>query len=153
MTLPSRHRILNSIPGGLRPNTIPLGRGGSPQYLRLMTPRSLWSKFHHLWTFCNLPAKDGDLLSYFWFVTLTEREPSTFETSATIIEIQVDICGGGGGIQCRRFFCDGCCTGAVDIYSLSRLIRKMSDLYPSSHFVWHHAPPIPHLAQETLFCF
>ena len=32
MTLPSRHRILNSIPGGLRPSTLPLGHGGSPQY-------------------------------------------------------------------------------------------------------------------------
>ena len=29
----------------------------------------------------------------------------------------------------------------------------MSDLYPSSHFVWHHAPPVPHLAQETLGFF
>ena len=65
MTLPSRHRILRSSPGGLRPSTIPLDRGGSPQYLRLMTPRSLGSKFHHLRTFCNLPAKVGDLLSCF----------------------------------------------------------------------------------------
>ena len=32
MTLPSRHRILNSSPGGLRPSTLPLGHGGSPQY-------------------------------------------------------------------------------------------------------------------------
>ena len=78
MTLPSRHRILNLSPGGLRSSTIPLGRGGSPQYLRLMTLRSLGSKFHHLRTFCNLPAKVGALLSCFWSVTLTEREPSTF---------------------------------------------------------------------------
>ena len=32
MTLPSRHRILNSNPGGLRPSTQPLAHGGSPQY-------------------------------------------------------------------------------------------------------------------------
>ena len=32
MTLPSRHRIRNSSPGGLRPSTLPLGHGGSPQY-------------------------------------------------------------------------------------------------------------------------
>ena len=32
MTLPSRHRIRNSYPGGLRPSTLPLGYGGSPQY-------------------------------------------------------------------------------------------------------------------------
>ena len=33
MTLPSRHKIRNSGPGGLRPSTLPLGHGGSPQYL------------------------------------------------------------------------------------------------------------------------
>ena len=32
MTLSSRHRIQNSRPGGLRPSTLPLGHGGSPQY-------------------------------------------------------------------------------------------------------------------------
>ena len=32
MTLPSRHRIRNSSPGGLRSSTLPLGHGGSPQY-------------------------------------------------------------------------------------------------------------------------
>ena len=32
MTLSSRHRIRNSSPGGLRPTTLPLGHGGSPQY-------------------------------------------------------------------------------------------------------------------------
>ena len=32
MTLSSRHRIRNSIPGGLRSSTLPLGHGGSPQY-------------------------------------------------------------------------------------------------------------------------
>ena len=31
-TLSSRHRIRNSSPGGLRPSTLPLGHGGSPQY-------------------------------------------------------------------------------------------------------------------------
>ena len=32
MTLSSRHRIRNSSPGGLRPSTLPLDHGGSPQY-------------------------------------------------------------------------------------------------------------------------
>ena len=32
MTLPSRHRIRNLSPGGLRPSTLPLGHRGSPQY-------------------------------------------------------------------------------------------------------------------------
>ena len=32
MTLSSRHRIRKSSPGGLRPSTLPLGHGGSPQY-------------------------------------------------------------------------------------------------------------------------
>ena len=32
MTLSSRHRFRNSNPGGLRPSTLPLGHGGSPQY-------------------------------------------------------------------------------------------------------------------------
>ena len=32
MTLPSRHRIRNSSPGGLRPSTLPLGHGSFPRY-------------------------------------------------------------------------------------------------------------------------
>ena len=32
MTLSSRHRIRISSPGGLRPSTLPLGHGSSPQY-------------------------------------------------------------------------------------------------------------------------
>ena len=32
VTVPSRHRIRNSNPGGLRPSTLPLGHGGSSQY-------------------------------------------------------------------------------------------------------------------------
>ena len=31
MTLSFRHRIRNSSPGGLRPSTLPLGHGGSPE--------------------------------------------------------------------------------------------------------------------------
>ena len=59
------------------------------------------------------------------------------ETSATIMEIQVDIRRGAGqGIQCRRFFAMDVVPVQLTIYSLSRLIRKMSDLlYPSSHFL------------------
>ena len=74
MTLLSRHRILNNSPGGLRPSTIPLVCWGSPQYLRLITPRSLGSKFHHLRASCNMPA---NILSCFWSVTLMERQSST----------------------------------------------------------------------------
>ena len=33
MTLPSRQRMRNSNPGGLRPSTLPLGHRDSPQYL------------------------------------------------------------------------------------------------------------------------
>ena len=32
MTLPSRHRIRNSSPSGLKPSTLPVGHRGSPQY-------------------------------------------------------------------------------------------------------------------------
>ena len=32
LTLSFRHRIQNANPGGLRPSTLPLGHGGSPQY-------------------------------------------------------------------------------------------------------------------------
>ena len=74
MTLLSRHRILNNSPGGLRPNTLPLVCWGSPKYLRLMTPRSLGSKFHHLRASCNLLT---NVLSCFWSVTLMERQSST----------------------------------------------------------------------------
>ena len=35
VTLSSRHRIRNSSPDGLTPSTLPLGHGGSPQYLVL----------------------------------------------------------------------------------------------------------------------
>ena len=35
MTLPSRHRIRNTTPAGLRPSTLALSHGGSPQYLVL----------------------------------------------------------------------------------------------------------------------
>ena len=45
--------------------------------------------------------------------------------------------GGGGvqGIQCRVFLGIDVVPVQLTIYSLSRLIRKMSDIYPSSHFV------------------
>ena len=32
ITLPSKHMIRKSNLGGLRPSTLPLGQGGSPQY-------------------------------------------------------------------------------------------------------------------------
>ena len=39
MTLSSRHRIRSLSPGGLRPSTLPLGHGGSPQYWVLVIRR------------------------------------------------------------------------------------------------------------------
>ena len=46
MTLSTRHRIRNSSPGGLRPSTLPLGHGGSPQYwlagMWLIWDNALW---------------------------------------------------------------------------------------------------------------
>ena len=38
MTLPSRHRIRNSSPGGLRPSTLPLSHGGSSAPHNLRSP-------------------------------------------------------------------------------------------------------------------
>ena len=35
MSLPFKHRILNSIPGGLRPSTLPLGHGHLKKKLRV----------------------------------------------------------------------------------------------------------------------
>ena len=32
ITMPSRHSIQNSYPGGMRSSTLPIGHGGSPQY-------------------------------------------------------------------------------------------------------------------------
>ena len=39
MTLPFRHRIRNSKPGGLRPSTLPLDHESSPQYRIFTTER------------------------------------------------------------------------------------------------------------------
>ena len=44
MTLHSRHRIQNSSPGGLRPSTLPLGHGGSPQYVESHEEGGTWNK-------------------------------------------------------------------------------------------------------------
>ena len=41
MTLPSRHRIRNSDPGGLRPSTLDLGHGGCPQYWNFTSERGI----------------------------------------------------------------------------------------------------------------
>ena len=41
MTLPSRHMIGNSRPGGLKPSTLPLGHGGSPQYWIFTSERGM----------------------------------------------------------------------------------------------------------------
>ena len=56
--------------------------------------------------------------------------------------------GGGQEIQCRRFFAIDVVPVKFTKYSLSRLIRKMSDIYPPSHFVSHPVPPVPQLVQK-----
>ena len=74
-------------------------------------------------------------------MTLTERHPST-KAFGDERDDYGDPClylWGGGGmgqeIQCRRFFAIDVVPVQFTIYSLSRLIRKMSDIYLLSHFV------------------
>ena len=54
MTLPSRHRIRNSSPGGLRPSTLPLVHGGSSQYWIFTSERG-----RNILFFWNLKARVG----------------------------------------------------------------------------------------------
>ena len=54
MILASWHRIRNSNPGGPRPNTLPLGHGGSPQYYFFTSERGRNILF--LW---NLNSLEG----------------------------------------------------------------------------------------------
>ena len=61
MTLPSRHRIWNLGHGGLRPSTLPLGHGGSPQYWIFTSKRERNILF--LW---NLEARVGFENSLFY---------------------------------------------------------------------------------------
>ena len=59
MTLPPRHSIQISSPGGLRPNTLALGHEGSPQYCIFTAEREE--------TFCffNLKARVGKCLMHY----------------------------------------------------------------------------------------
>ena len=57
MTLSSRHRIRNSSPGGLRPSTLPLGHGGSPQYLL--------NVFGHFYVFGEARSNVGEIFTQF----------------------------------------------------------------------------------------
>ena len=157
MMLPSRHRNLEfdtgiralAIWGRARYHSVAEVPHNIYLTLRLMTPRSLGSKFHHLQTSCNLPAKVQAMswvASDLWHLRSDSLPQEHLEPSATIMEIQVDILRGGGqGIQCRRFLVIDVVLLQLTIYSLS---RKMSDQYPSSHSVWHPVPPVPHLVQE-----
>ena len=54
MTLPSRHRIRNSSQDGLRPSTLPLGHGGSPQNWLITSERR--RNIYFLW---NLKVRVG----------------------------------------------------------------------------------------------
>ena len=143
----------NSSPGGLRPSTIPLGRGGSPQYLL-----DWWHQEAQEVNFitCERPAICQPKLAISWVASdkwhlrsyiLPQKH---LETSATIMEIHVYIRGGGGGrkFSVGGFFAIDVVPVKFTIYSLSRLTRKMVDIYPSSHFVWHTVPPVPQLVQE-----
>ena len=47
MTQPSRHRMRNSSPGGLRSSTLPLGHRGSPQYWSMTTQH--WARAGQCW--------------------------------------------------------------------------------------------------------
>ena len=49
MTLPSRHMIRNSSPGGLRPSALPLSHGGSPQYWIFTSERGRNIFFFETW--------------------------------------------------------------------------------------------------------
>ena len=123
-----------------------------------MTPRSQGSKFHHLRTSCNLPARVFESLSIELLLIYNTYGATAFHKSiwrrARRLWSSRFICvgggggGGGQGIQCRVFLGINVVPVQLTIYSLSRLIRKMSDIYPSSHFVWHPAPPVPQLVQE-----
>ena len=61
MTLPSRHRKRNWSPGGLRPSTLPLGYGGSPQY-SIFT--SVWGR--NILVFFKLKGESGARTRDLW---------------------------------------------------------------------------------------
>ena len=123
--------------------------------IRLMTPRSLGSKFHHLRVHVLQSASQS-----WWYLELllicdtygaTSFHKSIWRWARRLWRSMFTSVGGGGGvkkIQCRSFFTINVVPVQFTIYSLSRLIRKMSDIYPSSHFVWHPVPPVPQLVQE-----
>ena len=119
----------NSSPGGLRPSTIPLGRGGSPQYLL-----DWWHQEAQEVNFitCERPAICQPKLAISWVASNKWHLRSDIlpqkhlETSATIYG---DPClypwGGGKEIQCRRFFAIDVVPVKFTIYSLSRLISRL----------------------------
>ena len=49
MTLPSRHKIRHSSPGGLRSSTLPFCHGGSPQYSIFTSKREETFYFFETW--------------------------------------------------------------------------------------------------------
>ena len=73
MTLSSRHRIRNSSPGGLRPSTLPLGHGGSPQYWLSHEPGTLAWKAAVLATTLEPPPSKVKVWSResIWRITLS----------------------------------------------------------------------------------
>ena len=62
MTLPFRHRIRNSSPGGLRPSTLPLGHESSPQYFYEFT--SGWGI--NIFVFLKLPRLGNESRTLAW---------------------------------------------------------------------------------------
>ena len=106
MTLPSRHRIRNSSPGGLRPSTLPLGHGSSPQYYFFMSERGRNMLF--LW---NLKARVGFEPAISDFpsrqVALTTAAEPPFGTVTIIIGICFTLLFGdilsGQRAHCKRY--------------------------------------------------
>ena len=64
MTLPSRHRIRISNPGGLRPSTLPHGYGGSPQYWMFWSERKKTLCFMRLYIVLMLDQRRRLLTTY-----------------------------------------------------------------------------------------
>ena len=58
MTLPSRHKIQNTCPGGLRPSMLPLGLGGSPRYWIFMSEQGRKILFLQNLKGCGVQTRD-----------------------------------------------------------------------------------------------
>ena len=125
MTLPSRYRKFESWRSEAEHDTTRSWRLPTIS-IRLMTPRSSGSKFHHLRTSCNLPAKVGRYLEL--LLTSDTYGATSFHKSIwrrarrLWRSMFISVAGGGQEIQCMRFFAIDLVPVKFTIYSLSRLI-------------------------------